>query len=473
MTNGAHVLSENRLSPAQLQRCRDERLQARFPVILGTLGAFLVMDAFLHVVAYQFPDFVWRASFNLARASVVLSASFLVARTTSFIPFIRFAYAGVIVFLFACDWFVLYWFRDPYSGYGGFWLNLILAGFTITSNHLYLAISTFGVAVTLPTLLVVPSENSRDTVNVLLITWFALIIVRWYVMPLNERNDQMRADDELLKHNLRATISELEEQIAEREESEANLRLKDKQLCENREIATQLARRASLAEMLAAIAHEVNQPLHAIVNYTRACNLLLADEDPELEKVRTWNSKLVGEANRAGRIIRRFRAFAERAEPHASPIELRSILHEALALNEVRLASSGVSAKVAEEDQGVVVCVDRLLVAQVFVNLVRNACEAMTNVSSERRMLIISIEEQRDFAQVSFSDCGEGLRAEDHADVFEAFVSARGDGLGLGLTICRSIVEAHGGRIWADPTQAVGSRFCLTLPLAGERKAGA
>ncbi|MBX7168733.1 MAG: PAS domain-containing protein [Pirellulales bacterium] len=239
-----------------------------------------------------------------------------------------------------------------------------------------------------------------------------------------------------------------------------------------REQLIHASRLASLGEMLAAIAHEVNQPLHAIVQFAGASAQMIGHiEDPAVAKVRHWNDQIACQAERCGAIIRRLRAFARKAQPQSAPIVLRELIDESIALTDPVRARTRVQVEVAYDASIPPLVADGLLIEQTLTNLMLNAYEAMSdNPPLASRQLTVEACRRDADVEIVVRDTGPGLPVAASVDIFEAFVSDKPNGLGLGLAICRTIVEAHGGRIWASPAENSGAEFHLMLPLRTARE---
>lgn len=251
--------------------------------------------------------------------------------------------------------------------------------------------------------------------------------------------------------------------ITARKEAEEALR-------EHREQLAQVSRLASLAETMAAIAHEVNQPLHAIASFAGASVEMIANSrDDAAATVAQWNQRIAEEANRAGEVIRRLRSFAHMAQPEPGPADVDEMIRRSLVLVGPLLAQCQVEVEVAHDHDATVVWAEQLLIEQVLTNLIRNACEAMRGNAHKPRKLAIAASRGQSFAEISVSDTGRGLSSDAANKLFEAFVTTKHDGIGLGLAISRTIVEAHGGEIVARSSHR-GATFSLTLPLYKEQE---
>ncbi|MBE7196526.1 MAG: PAS domain S-box protein [Parafilimonas terrae] len=229
-----------------------------------------------------------------------------------------------------------------------------------------------------------------------------------------------------------------------------------------------VSRLSAMGEMASALAHELNQPLGAIANYTKGCRRLLARTGPEaIAKTMEILDKTAEQALRAGQIIRRLREFVARGETEKRVEPVARLIEEASALALVGAREQGIVTRVAVDPRAGSVLADRVQVQQVLVNLLRNAREAMQR--SDRRELTVEARPLgRRAVEIAVSDTGPGI-AEEIADrLFHPFVTTKQSGMGVGLSICRTIVEAHGGRLDVERNDVGGATFRLTLPAAHE-----
>lgn len=244
--------------------------------------------------------------------------------------------------------------------------------------------------------------------------------------------------------------------------------LSDKQRAEQRieELRSGLihaARVSAMGTMASTLAHELNQPITAVVNYVRGvANLIDANDPDDLPMIREALNDTAQEALRAGTIVRRLREFVARGEVEKSVEQIPDLVDEACKLALIGAREKGVVAEFLFDPAAGPVLVDRIQTQQVLINLMRNAIEAMAD-SPERRLTVSSRAESPGFVRVSVADTGPGVAAEVAEDLFRAFHSTKAEGMGLGLSICRTIVEANGGRIWLEPRAGGGSCFHFTL----------
>jgi C4-dicarboxylate-specific signal transduction histidine kinase len=221
---------------------------------------------------------------------------------------------------------------------------------------------------------------------------------------------------------------------------------------------------ASLAELSASIAHEVNQPLAAIVANSHACHRWLSAEPPNLERAKITAERITRDANAAADVVSRIRALFRRT-PHArSPEDVNRLIDEVCRLLAGEIAVKGIRIKTALEPDLPPVALDRVQVQQVLVNLIRNGIEAMDAVADGGRALQIrSRRDGSDAIRIEVRDAGTGFK--DPERVFEPFFTTKQDGMGMGLPICRSIIESHGGRLWTADNEPRGATVAFTLPL--------
>jgi signal transduction histidine kinase len=238
------------------------------------------------------------------------------------------------------------------------------------------------------------------------------------------------------------------------------------------EARSQLAhvgRVTTLGELTASIAHEVNQPLAAAVINGNACMRWLAAEPPNLDEARQAAVRLVKDANRASEIIAQVRALTKSSPPKKDWLQINDIILATVTLIESEIRQNQVSLNTDLADDVPSVQGDRVQLQQVILNLVLNALEAMNRIPAGPRELIISSEKNdAKGVRIAVQDSGIGLAPDNLDRLFSAFYTTKPDGMGMGLAISRSIVEAHGGRIWATPKAPRGAVFQFILPVGME-----
>lgn len=227
-----------------------------------------------------------------------------------------------------------------------------------------------------------------------------------------------------------------------------------------------VARMNSLGEMSASIAHEVNQPLTSIVTSGNACLNWLAVGAPALSNARQSVERIIQDANRASSIVTRIRNLSTRTSLQAKWIGAVDVVNETLALCRSEFTRNHISVEIKLKGPHSEIFVDAIQIQQVLLNIFLNASESMSSLGEpQKRMIFVSISRNsKNFVQFSIIDNGSGIRCDDIENVFDPFFTTKSDGIGIGLTISRSIVEYYGGRIWAVPRKLTGAEFCFTLP---------
>jgi C4-dicarboxylate-specific signal transduction histidine kinase len=221
-----------------------------------------------------------------------------------------------------------------------------------------------------------------------------------------------------------------------------------------------------LGELTASISHEVNQPLAGLVANAEACLRWLDRGTPDLDAARRSVEWIIDDGNRASEVIRRVRALANKANIEKVPLDINGVVSEAIALVQRELFSHGVSLRTELAPALPMILGDRVQLQQVIINLVMNGIEAMQSVTERPRELMIrSGRDETHRVLVSVTDCGDGISAENADRLFNAFFTTKSSGMGMGLSICRSIMEAHGGRLWATANVHHGATFQFTLPV--------
>jgi two-component system, LuxR family, sensor kinase FixL len=224
-----------------------------------------------------------------------------------------------------------------------------------------------------------------------------------------------------------------------------------------------VSRLSAMGQMASTLAHELNQPLSAIANYVKASYRMLdAINDPRKGRIQETMAKASVQTIRAGEIIRRLRDFLEKRQTTRTWENLNKVVEEALALGLIGTAETNVKVRATLDPALPRVAIDKVQIQQVLINLIRNSIEAM-QASPTRVLSITTRPDEDEFVQVAVADTGPGLAEEVAAKLFQPFVTTKKTGMGVGLTICQSILEGHGGRIWATSNETGGVTFRFRL----------
>lgn len=230
-----------------------------------------------------------------------------------------------------------------------------------------------------------------------------------------------------------------------------------------------VTRVTTLGELTASIAHEINQPLAAVIANADACLAWLQRSPPDLKAARRSVEWIIEDGKRASDVIRHVRALAKRTDIEMVPLDANLVVREAVALVQREMASHAVSMRMELSSALPKIFGDRIQLQQVLINLIMNGIEAMEDVHDRPRELAIrSAADGEDAMLVSVADCGVGIHEQAIDRLFTPFFTTKSGGMGMGLSICRSIIEAHGGRLSAAPNQSGGATFQITLPLHRE-----
>jgi len=219
-----------------------------------------------------------------------------------------------------------------------------------------------------------------------------------------------------------------------------------------------------MGELAASLAHEITQPIGSARNNARAAQNFLDMQPPRLGKVREALNSVVGNTDRAGDIIERIREQVKKTPPRKEDFDLNAAIDEVMVLARSLIIRNDVSVQSRLADRLFPINGDRVQLQQVILNLILNAVEAMGSVEAEARDLLISTEQGLTGVLVAVRDSGPGIDPEHLERVFEAFYTTKSSGVGMGLSICRSIIDSHGGRLWAEANEPRGAVFQFTLP---------
>jgi C4-dicarboxylate-specific signal transduction histidine kinase len=251
-------------------------------------------------------------------------------------------------------------------------------------------------------------------------------------------------------------------------------RLAEEALSKLQSELTHMARVTTLGALTASIAHEVNQPLSGIVTNASTCLRMLAADPPNVEGARETARRTIRDGNRASDVITRLRALFSKKDTIAERVDLNDATREVIALSLSELQRNRVILRCGLADDLPLVTGDRVQLQQVVLNLLRNASDAMSGVDERPRQLLIRSErEEGDRVRLSVQDRGVGFDPQAMDRLFEAFYTTKNDGMGMGLSVSRSIIERHHGRLWAAPNDGPGATFSFSIPCGPASATGA
>jgi|GEM_PF-2225294 len=319
-----------------------------------------------------------------------------------------------------------------------------------------------------------PSWNmSVADFPLLVTTSLSALFVGWLAGRQKQADDLLRQARDSLELRVREQTADLvrshqalQAQIAESQRAEAELR-------QTRGELSRVARVLMMGELAASIAHEINQPLAAVVSNAGAGLRWLAAATPNLEQSRAALRRIVRDGERAGRVLGQIRSLVNKAAPARGPVDINQLLSETLPLLRSEINEHQITLR-TEFGALPTIDGDRVQLQQVLINLILNALEAMYDVSAHTRCLTICTEVSADrLLRVEVRDRGTGIEPANANQLFETFFSTKPRGMGMGLSISRTIVEAHGGHLWAAPNPGGGAIFQFTLPISNGTLAGA
>jgi C4-dicarboxylate-specific signal transduction histidine kinase len=345
------------------------------------------------------------------------------------------------------------------SWYGGLWPGVFAALLSVLALDYYFLPPLYALGISL--------QEAPDVI--------AFVATALFISWLNGRQKRAKealgvARDELdakvreRTAELKSANEQLQSEIAEREAAEEDL-------IQARTEVARIARITTMGELAASIAHELNQPLGSIVMSGDVCLRWLARKPPDLDEARQAVESIIRDGTRASSVLVRIRGLLRRGERSRERLSINDVIRDVVALLDGELRRSGVDLRTEMPGNLPPVVVDRVLLQQVILNLMMNAMEAMRTVNDRVRVLCIRTEKKdSDSIVVLVQDSGAGLDPKHSNRMFEPFYTTRAEGIGMGLTISRSIIEAHGGRLWALANDEPGSTFCFSLPIDAGRK---
>ena len=291
----------------------------------------------------------------------------------------------------------------------------------------------------------------------------AVLVSSWSVVRkraetlLRQARDEQEAKVQERTADLKQANEQLQAEIAERGRVEEVLRQRAAELAH-------VARVTTMGELTSSIAHEVNQPLAAIVTNGNACLRWLGNNPPNVEEAKQSVTRIVKDGHRASEVVGRVRAFFKKATPEKVSVNINSLIEDVISMVQGELQRNRVQVQTELAGDLPPVISDPIQLQQVLLNLIINAIEAMADVNGRRELVIKSEAYDPETVLVAVQDTGPGIDQQNAAQLFNAFFTTKPSGLGMGLSISRTTIEAYGGRLWATAAEGGGATFQFTLP---------
>ncbi len=241
-----------------------------------------------------------------------------------------------------------------------------------------------------------------------------------------------------------------------------SIRQRDLEIKEQREELLHVTRVGKLAEFVSSLAHEISQPLTAILSYAQAAQRMLGSREPQLQEVLQY---IINDDQRASEVIRRLRSLLKKSEPEMKPLDINALIHETIGLVATDVTVRNDVLKAELKSDLPLVNGDSVQLQQVLLNLISNSFDAMESGQDFREILITTSRRDKNMIAIAVKDSGCGIPAQNIPKLFTHFFTSKPDGLGIGLSISRSIVEGHGGRLEVESDSGRGATFCFTLPV--------
>jgi C4-dicarboxylate-specific signal transduction histidine kinase len=373
-----------------------------------------------HRVLWSNPSWIWRYGVAaLAIASTLILSQWMAP---------HFAFPGT---LYLCAVMLSVWF-------GGVGPGLLASVLSTLAYHYYFLHS--------------PDPTFREMPR-LFIVFLSNILIALLSAALRHTRDDLKQTVQ----DLQKTNEALQAESRERKQTEETLRQAQADLA-------RVNRVSSLGELTASLAHEVNQPIAAAITDVKTCLRWLARDQPDLDEAREAASRSINDATRAAEIINRVRLLFKKEEPQRAPVDLNDVIQEMVLLLHSEATQFAVLVQPELAANLPPVIGDRVQLQQVLMNLMMNSIDAMKDVDGKRELTIQSQRGEDGQVLISVSDTGGGLPPQQADKIFNAFFTTKAHGTGMGLRICRSIIESHGGRLWAAEHSPRGAIFQFTLP---------
>jgi C4-dicarboxylate-specific signal transduction histidine kinase len=310
---------------------------------------------------------------------------------------------------------------------------------------------------------------NRESVPIFIEFSASALVVGWFSAwrrqaegELQYARDELQLRVEERTAELQQTNQQLLAEMAERKRAEEAYYEAQAELA-------RVTRMSAMGALAASISHEVNQPLAAVVTNADACMMWLSTDPPNLEEARAAVDSIAHQGTRASEVVRHIRAMFTKATPERTMVQLNDLIREVSTLLEGAAVRNQVTLQTELGADLPATMGDRVQLQQVIVNLILNGIEAMSDVAGRpRRLVIRSTMQNSDEVLVAVKDSGVGIAPKDEKRIFEAFFTTKAQGMGMGLSISHSIIEAHGGRLWASANSDYGATFQFTLPAERE-----
>ncbi|HTW67864.1 MAG TPA: ATP-binding protein [Bryobacteraceae bacterium] len=311
---------------------------------------------------------------------------------------------------------------------------------------------------------------SRESLPLFVEFAVSALVVGWFSSWRKQTESALQRARDELQLRVEERTAELKQRNGQLLAEMAERKRAENAFYEAQSELARVTRLSTLGVLAASISHEVNQPLAAVVTNADACMMWLSSEPPNLEEVRTAVDSIAQQGTRASEVVRRIRAMFSKAGPERATVPMNDVIGETAALMQQEASRNQVKLDTELAGDLPAALGDRVQLQQVLVNLIQNGIEAMSGITDRPRRLVIRSEKRGDNLLIAVRDSGVGIDPRNDRRMFDAFFTTKPQGMGMGLAICQSIVEAHGGRLWASANEDYGATVQFTLP--AEHQAG-